>query len=525
MRDHTTGPDANTPLRLAHPTPESDNDYDDPYNQTTNPLTDPTAEKALLGALLLAPQYAPQAAQELQPGDFYQPRHETIWTAIHSITDHPADPITLAAQLTKQGQLQKIGGANYLHDLITACPNPANLGIYAAEVRNQSRRRQLHQTATKLQTLATKGNNLEDALADALQTLDQTAARLGPATLTPANTGLTDLTWLLNGQPPHIDPPTYVKRQDGHALFYPGRVNGIYGDPESAKSWLAQHGCVEALTAGQKAAIIDVDHNGQQLTTERLLLLGATKEQLANPDQFRYYEPDDAQQLLATITDLTTWQPAITILDSIGEMMPMLGIKSIDNDELSGALRTIASPLARIGSCVITIDHLPKSPEARITGFAIGGTAKKRAIDGSYIHAEARTQPAPGQLGKISLRIEKDRPGRLRENCTGKYIGTYTLDSRTPGKTISTISNDSPITSAGIFRPTGLMEAVSRHIEDNDQCSFRDIKTAVSGKDSTLRAAIERLIQEGFVAALDGPKRSTIHHTIAMYREDQDDQA
>ena len=82
----------------------------------------------------------------------------------------------------------------------------------------------------------------------------------------------------------------------------------------------------------------------------------------------------------------------------------MLGVKSVDNDEITDALRLVCSPIAVAGSCVITIDHLPKATEARAGGYAIGGTAKKRVIRGSYIRAETRTQPAPGHIGKITLR-------------------------------------------------------------------------------------------------------------------------
>jgi hypothetical protein len=68
------------------------------------------------------------------------------------------------------------------------------------------------------------------------------------------------------------------------------------------------------------------------------------------------------------------------------------------------------------------------------------------------------------------------------------------------------------------------MEAVSRHVEDNDQCSFRDIKEAVSGKDKWLRLAIKNLIEEGFVSVHQGARNSMRHHSVALYREAEDDQ-
>ncbi|MGH3498208.1 MAG: DnaB-like helicase N-terminal domain-containing protein [Nocardioidaceae bacterium] len=500
--------------------------HDTPTNGTIPTTLDP--EQALLGALLLTPAHAAALADELEPADFDQPRHETIWTAIHTIAATGAipDAVTVSTHLAATGQLRHIGGPGYLPHLLTTTPGAtlAQALHYATIIRDHARLTAADTAATRIHQAAATGRigDVEHALAAALDTIDAAATRFGPATHTPTHT---NLSWLLTGTPPHVDPPAWGQRDDdaGH-LFYPGRVNGIYGDPEAAKSWLAQYVVVEALTAGQSGAIIDVDHNGPQLTTERLLLLGATPTQLANPTQFRYYTPDDASDLRAAVAEITTFKPAVAILDSIGEMMPMLGIKSVDNDELTGALRTIASAIAAAGTCVITIDHLPKSADARKTGFAIGGTAKKRAIDGSYIHAEARTAPAPGQIGRITLRIEKDRPGRLRAACTGTYVGTFTLDSTKPHTTIASIGTDgSPLTPAGVVRPTHLMEAISRYVEANDQASFRDIKAAVVGKDRYLRAAIARLDEEGYLITFAGRANAVLHHVNVMYREDEDD--
>ena len=68
------------------------------------------------------------------------------------------------------------------------------------------------------------------------------------------------------------------------------------------------------------------------------------------------------------------------------------------------------------------------------------------------------------------------------------------------------------------------MEAVSRYVEENDQATFRDIKDAVSGKDKWLRVAIQCLIEEGFLSVHKGARNAQLHHSIALYREAEDDQ-
>lgn len=146
------------------------------------------AEAAVLGAILLAPQVLTKLDGHLEPGDFYQPRHETIWDAIHHV--HAAgtlpDPVTVADRLHRDGNLIKIGGAPYLHDLMEACPNPSNGLEYAAGVRNAARIRLVETTATRLTNIVKQAtpDGIDMAVAEALQTLDDTAARVGPANRT-----------------------------------------------------------------------------------------------------------------------------------------------------------------------------------------------------------------------------------------------------------------------------------------------------------------------------------------------------
>lgn len=310
------------------------------------------------------------------------------------------------------------------------------------------------------------------------------------------------------------------------AVSNPDRLYLTNGHVPTHNTWLAQIALIEALNNGDNAAMIDVDHNGPDHTAARLLLLGAHPQHLADPNRFRYYEPDDPDQLLNAVTDITHWAPAVTVLDSLGEIFPMLGVSTNDGDEMTTAMRKVCTPPAQAGSCVITIDHLPKNTDARATGFAIGSIAKKRAIRGAYIRAEARQKPAPGAIGRITLRIEKDTPGELRRTSGGGYAGTLTLDSTHPHTTTWTIGRDElPKNSDGTFRPTNYMEKVATYVADNEGCSQRDIETGIPGTAKHIRAALQILVNEGHVTRQPGPRRSWLHTLAIPYREAEDDQA
>lgn len=220
---------------------------------------------------------------------------------------------------------------------------------------------------------------------------------------------------LAKGIPPP-PAPVLLKRADGCALFYAGKVNVLFGDPECGKTWIALAAMVEALEAGRRAAFVDLDHNGWEEIVGHLMLLGATAEQLSDPDLFRLAEPEDGAELIYTVAALKAFRPAVATVDSLGEMLPMLGLSSNSPDDYTAAHRQVLTPLATAGAVVIGIDHLPKSDDARAHGQT-GTIAKKRAVNGSTIRVTVHQQFVPGRGGSANLSLEKDRGGGLRGNC------------------------------------------------------------------------------------------------------------
>lgn len=227
-----------------------------------------------------------------------------------------------------------------------------------------------------------------------------------------------DVARLLERGIPEPPKPVLFTREDGHKLFYGSKTNVLFGDPECGKSWIAYSAVVEALGDDRKAAIIDADHNGAQEILPRLLALGATPKDLGNADRFRLAEPEDSEHLREIISDLTEWRPAAVVMDSIGELVPMLGYSSSSPDEYTMAHRLTMGKLALFGAAVIGIDHLPKSEDARGRG-ATGTLAKLRAISGASYRVTLAEPFAPGRGGAANLVVHKDRPGGVREHAFG----------------------------------------------------------------------------------------------------------
>ncbi|HEV8653149.1 MAG TPA: DnaB-like helicase N-terminal domain-containing protein [Actinomycetes bacterium] len=116
-----------------------------PANDHHQPPRNPDAEAAVLGAMLLDTAALERALVTLDAGDFYNPTHRLIFTACAHLeaASQPVDPVTVAAHLAAAGQLEQIGGATYLHDLLEAVPTIAQTATYLDLVAQAAAARRL----------------------------------------------------------------------------------------------------------------------------------------------------------------------------------------------------------------------------------------------------------------------------------------------------------------------------------------------------------------------------------------------
>lgn len=245
-----------------------------------------------------------------------------------------------------------------------------------------------------------------------------------------------DMAALLAGGIPDPPEPRFGRRDDGVHLFYAGQVNVVFGDPESGKTWLVLAAAVDVLAADGKVLLLDLDHNGPEATATRLLSLGARPEWLGDPDRFRYVEPEDVDHIRRIVRAAVEWRPDLAIVDSVGELLPALGLSSNSPDDWTLGHTRVLKPLAMADAAVIAIDHLAKNADSRASG-PTGTAAKKRAVGGVSLRVTVRDPFTPGRGGAAAITINKDRNGGLRKNCpapdgkTEPYAGTFTLDSST----------------------------------------------------------------------------------------------
>src|ERR1700732_2805655 len=116
------------------------------------PPHDVAAEQCVLGGMLLSKDAISDVIEVIRPSDHYRPAHQLVHEAILDLyaRGEPADPITVSNELSRRGELTRIGGAPYLHTLIASVPTAANAGFYARIVRERAVLRRLVEAGTRI---------------------------------------------------------------------------------------------------------------------------------------------------------------------------------------------------------------------------------------------------------------------------------------------------------------------------------------------------------------------------------------
>jgi replicative DNA helicase len=135
------------------------------------PPHDVAAEQCVLGGMLLSKDAISDVIEVIRPADHYRPAHQLIHEAILDLYSRgePADAITVANELTRRAEITRVGGAPYLHTLISSVPTAANAGYYARIVRERAILRRLVEAGTRIVQFGYAGEADADELVDRAQ--------------------------------------------------------------------------------------------------------------------------------------------------------------------------------------------------------------------------------------------------------------------------------------------------------------------------------------------------------------------
>ena len=326
--------------------------------------------------------------------------------------------------------------------------------------------------------------------------------------------------------------PELLPRADGVCLLYRGLTHSLHGESESGKSLLAQVEAVRILAAGGRVLFVDFESDPGSVAS-RLLEFGATPAQIAagfvyvRPEVQPQASPAEAAAFLAHLRGKFD----LAVIDGVTDALALWGAETKDNDGITRWARALPKAIAdNTAAAVVMVDHVTKDTESR-GRFAIGGQAKLAALTGAAYTVEVSQPLGRGLRGVIVLRVAKDRPGHVRGHSGPMRPSDRTqeaarviIDSTGP-RPVVTI--EAPRTTTGSdarpWRPTAIMEAVSRLLEDAPEpMGSNAIDTAARGKAEHKRQALALLVAGGYVEVTNGPNRAKLHASVKPYRQTAD---
>ncbi|MFW5856520.1 MAG: replicative DNA helicase [Planctomycetota bacterium] len=110
------------------------------------------AEMGVLGSMLLLNDVINVVTPILQKEDFYLNKHQVLYEVITNLYDKQqrVDLLIIKSYLESQNLLETVDGVDYLKEVISSVPGPANAEIYAEAVKEKAVSRHLIVTATDM---------------------------------------------------------------------------------------------------------------------------------------------------------------------------------------------------------------------------------------------------------------------------------------------------------------------------------------------------------------------------------------
>jgi len=282
--------------------------------------------------------------------------------------------------------------------------------------------------------------------------------------------------------------PSILRRADGHHIFYAGKINALFGESESGKTWIALEAVRQELEKNNTVFYLDFEDSVRGIYN-RLNTLGAD---LKHFKTFLYSNPSEpltqgAREALLTRID--EFKPSLIVVDGVNAAMNVMGLDLEKNKDATSFSQEVLRPMRLHNAAIITIDHVTKSKDNR-GNYAIGAQAKRADIDGCAVAVEVEIAFGRGIDGALALKVTKDRPGFVRAICQeGKNLGVANIKALELGGIKITLEG----ATVEVFTLEKKMEQVSQFMADH-------------GVEMNKNEIAKRLRSEGLPIGNDGLK-------------------
>jgi replicative DNA helicase len=245
------------------------------------------AEESVLGAVLLSADAANVALETLHAEDFYKPAHQRIFEVVQHLFDanEPIDAVTVSEGLRRDGSLDRLGGIEFLTNLIDSVPSTSNVDYYAGIVEEHALRRRLMKVGGDIGVIA---GAMSDPIADVVDKAEQAVFAVAERQV---GDGLQAIDDLLG---PAIEKAEELQRNGSEvtgvstgfrdldrklAGLHPTNLIVVAARPGMGKSSLALNMAQNVALAGNTVAIFSMEMSREEIVTRLLCSKGRIDSQ------------------------------------------------------------------------------------------------------------------------------------------------------------------------------------------------------------------------------------------------------
>ncbi|MGQ0764931.1 MAG: replicative DNA helicase [Gemmatimonadota bacterium] len=271
-------------------------------NRDRRPPWSEDAELAVLSAMMMDRNALVRGAEYVDDSMFYREANRRIFRSILTINERGAvvDPLTLADELLRRGELDAVGGKDYLSTVVDAAPTSANIEYHARIVREKALIRRLIETSTQIVAESFEGRSTANEL------IDRAEQRIFQINQTRKSEGfhrIKELTWSAMERIEELSRhgsdvtgvPSGFRDLDRLTLgFQPSELSIVAARPSMGKTAFVLNVAQNAAWEGRTpVAIFSLEMAKEQLVTRMLAAEGFVEAQKLrsgklNDDDFRH---------------------------------------------------------------------------------------------------------------------------------------------------------------------------------------------------------------------------------------------
>ena len=404
------------------------------------------AEEAVLGSILIDRDAIVKVAPILKPEDFYREKNGWIYGAVLDLYDRhePADFVTLCDEMERRGQLDDVGGREYISALLTAVPTAVHAEFYAHIVERCGTLRRLINAAGKIAAVGYEEDiEADEAIDQSEQILFQVAERRQTKTFIGLREALHDYAEVLDvlhaqkGQVVGV-PTGYVDLDRLLGGLRKSDFIILAGRPSSGKTALGMGIAQNAAKAGVPVGIFSLEMSVAQLV-QRMMAMEARLD--AHRLGTGFFAEEDWQVITqamgqlaelpifiddtasASVMELRTKARRLKAEQNIGliviDYLQLMQGRGLENrvqevSEISRALKGLAREL---NVPVLTLSQLSRAVESRTDHMPIlsdlreSGSIEQDADVVIFIHRDKMYNENTAKGDVADVRVAKHRNG------------------------------------------------------------------------------------------------------------------